>query len=80
MLGNAHHTFDLVAHGKGGVAHAALDTAGCYEAGIRVMMKMFKGGGKPVPHENMIEAIAVGEAVEKSLKSGQPATLPAKLL
>jgi len=80
VLGNATHDFLVTACGKKGVAHSVLATAGCYEAGLRKILRMVRTRHEPIPHEHMIEAIAVGEAIQKSLDTGKAASLPRKLL
>ena len=80
VLATASYQFHLVAYGKGGVHQAVLNSAGCYPAGLKQVLKMVRTGKGPLPHENMIEAVAVAEAVEKSLRTGRSVKLPAKLL
>ena len=80
VLGNAGSAFHVAAYGKGGADHCVLDLTDCYPAGLRVFLKMVRTGREPIPHETMLEAVAVGEAVEKSLRLGRPVSLPAKLL
>jgi len=80
VLHNASHAFHVAAYGKGGADATVLDLTGCYPAGLRKFLGMVRTGKEPLPHEDMIEAVAIGEAVEKSLKTRQPASLPRRLL
>jgi len=72
VLGSASHDFHMTACGKKGVMQAVLPLTGCYEAGIRVVLNMVRTGREPLPHGHMIEAIAIGEAIGKSLATGKP--------
>ena len=78
VLNNAGYAFHVAAYGKGGADHAILDTSDCYQKGLREFLKMVRTGREPVPHEMMIEAVAIGEAVVKSMQTGKAATLPSK--
>jgi len=80
VLGNASSSFHVAAYGKGGADASVLDLADCYSAGLKVFLKMVRTGEEPIPHEHMVEAVAVAEAVEKSMRTGEPATLPRRML
>jgi predicted dehydrogenase len=79
VLGNAGRVFHVAAYGKNGADAAVLDQEGCYPAGLGVFLDMVRTGKEPIPHEHMIEAVAVGAAVEASLASGRGADVKAGL-
>jgi predicted dehydrogenase len=80
VMSNIAYFFHLAVYGKGGAQAAVLDSTGCYEAGLELILKMVRTGKEPLPHENMVEAVAIGEAVMKSFQTGKAVKLPSKLL
>jgi hypothetical protein len=67
---NAKYSFEMTVLGSAGTHHAALDISDCYRAGMKQILACLRGGENPVAQEEMIEAIQIGAAIERSLDSG----------
>jgi predicted dehydrogenase len=48
-----------------------LNISDCYREGAKRILACLRGGGSPVDPSEMIEAIQVGAAIERSLNQGQ---------
>jgi predicted dehydrogenase len=71
LLVNAKNSFEMTALGSAGAHHAMLDISDCYRAGMQQILAFLRGGKNPVAFEEMVEAIHIGAAIERSLNSGQ---------
>lgn len=67
---DAKYSFQISALGRTATHHAAIDISDCYRQGMKQMLACLRGGGTPVSTAEMIEAIQVGAAIERSLAQG----------
>ncbi len=70
LLGDAKPGFHLVAYGQGTKAHE-VDTSTCYREGMKVFLRMVRTGKPPIPYDEMLLAVEVLRAVERSLRTGR---------
>ncbi len=68
---DAKYSFEITALGRTETLHAKLNISDCYREGIQRILACLRGGGSPVAPTEMIEAIQVGAAIERSLNVGE---------
>ncbi len=70
MLGNAKYAFHLVAFGKDGWKHHAVDAGACYYDGMQVFMEVLRTGQWKFTREQLLEPVKVLSAIDRSLNEG----------
>lgn len=68
---DAHYAFRATALGREGVHSVTLDISDCYRAGMKQILATLRGAASPVSATEMIEAIQIGAALERSLQEGR---------
>ncbi len=64
---DAKYSFQVSALGVKATHHAVLDISDCYREGMKQILACLRGGANPVAPAQMIEAIQIGAAIERSL-------------
>lgn len=68
---DAKYSFEVTGLGRSDTLHAKLNISDCYREGMKRILACLRGGDSPVAPTEMIEAIQVGAAIERSLNQGE---------
>lgn len=68
---DAAYGFEATALGRTNTLHSKLDISDCYRQGMMRILACLRGGPSPVEPAEMVEAIQIGAAIERSLASGE---------
>ncbi|MCX6047104.1 MAG: Gfo/Idh/MocA family oxidoreductase [Chloroflexi bacterium] len=68
---DAKYSFQISALGAKETLHTVLDISDCYREGMKQILACLRGGDNPVSPAQMIEAIQIGAAIERSLAQGK---------
>ena len=74
---DAKYSFQISALGRNATKHVALDISDCYREGIKRILATLRGAASPVAPAEMVEAIQIGAAIERSLDQGERVFLKA---
>ena len=71
VLGNASYEFHVSLDGPNGHHSVVPDATRLYPDGPAIAVEMARSGKEPLEHEVFIDSVAVGEAMNASLRSGK---------
>jgi hypothetical protein len=60
----------MTALGRNATLHSELNISDCYREGMKRILACLRGAGSPVEVAEMVEAIQIGAAIERSLDHG----------